>query len=412
MPDENIEIEDSKVNWKISILLCLLIFGGAAAVLKYIYSTEPTAKRVAATRKSAMLVEVTAAEKGNFKPQISALGIVEPTVDINLSPQVKGEIIKRSPNFTPGGFIKEGEVVYEIDADDYKNTLMLKKSELLQAKSDLVLEKGRQNIAKQEYKILNEELSKENQDLILRKPQMDAIKARIAYAEAAIDKAKLDIERTVIKAPFDAQILSRNKDVGSQVSSGESLGRLVGLDEYWVTVTLPLSKLRWISLPDKNGENASVARMRDRSAWAQEKFRTGKISKLIGELEEQTRLARILISVKDPLALKSQDSKIPRLILGAVLKVHIEGKEIKNVIRIERQFIRGNETVWLMKDNKLQISKVNIVFKDADFAYINKGVNEGDLIVTTNLSRVVTGSDLRLSDKEKEPEISESEKAE
>ncbi|MCM8539183.1 MAG: efflux RND transporter periplasmic adaptor subunit [Lentisphaeraceae bacterium] len=396
MTDNKEEPEENQVNWKISLLLCLLIFGGAALVIKYIYSTEPTAKKVSAVRKSAMLVEVIKAEKGTYKPLISALGIVEPTVDINLSPQVNGEIIKRSPNFTPGGFIKKGEIVFEIDADDYKNALMLKKSELLQAKTNLVLESGRQNIAKQEYKILNEKLSKENQDLILRKPQMDAIKAQIAYAEATIEKAELDIERTVIKAPFDAQVFSRNKDIGSQVTSGETLGRLVGLDEYWVTVTVPLSTLRWINLPDTDGKNSSSATMRDRSAWAKDKYRTGVVSKLIGELEEQTRLAKILISVKDPLALKDADPQTPKLIIGAVLKVDIAGKEIKDVVRLERQFIRANNTVWIMKDDKLTISKVNIVLKDAEFAYINDGVEEGDLIVTTNLSRVVAGSDLKL----------------
>jgi len=35
-------------------------------------------------------------------------------------------------------------------------------------------------------------------------------------------------------APFDAQILNRSVNVGSQVAPGDELGRLVGVEEYWI----------------------------------------------------------------------------------------------------------------------------------------------------------------------------------
>ena len=387
---------DRPINWKISILLCLLIGGGAWATLKYIYSTEPKAQKVGATKKTAMLVEVFETRRGSYHPTISVLGKVEPAIDIMLSPQVDGEITYRAPNFTPGGFIKKDDILFKINQEDYQNALALRKIELLQAKTDLQLEMGRQNVALQEFKILNQKLSKENEELILRKPQLDAVKAKIEYAKAAIDKAEIDLSRTTISAPFDAQVLTRNKDVGSQVSSGETLGRMVGLDEYWVMATMPLSKLKWLDLPGREDKTASEAKVRDRAAWAKGVYRTGKVSKLIGTLEDETRLAQVLITVKDPLSLKPENSKMPKLIIGAILKVDIIGKDIQNAFRLERKYVRNNDSAWVNEDGKLKIKKLKIVLRDAKYAYVTEGLNDGDKVIKTNLSRVVDGARLRL----------------
>jgi len=389
------EKENKPVNRKKTVIISLLILLAAAVVTFVVFSTEPKAKRGGATKETAMLVNAMETERGNYKPTIVTTGTVVPAKDIVLSPRVSGEIISRSENFTPGGFVKKGEVLVTIDPSDYRNTLQLRESELHQARADLELEMGRQNVAMKDFQLLEEELAGENKSLVLREPQLNAARSRIEAAQAAVNQAELDLQRTSVRAPFDAHIISRNVDLGSQVAPGQNLGRLVGMDMYWVEITVPLSKLSWLSFPESEAEKGSEVKIRNRTAWSEGHFRIGYLYKLIGALESQTRLARALVAVEDPLARQTSAGTKHSLIIGAFMETSIHGDEISDVIRLDRDYIRKDETVWVMADEKLQIRDVEIVFQDAQYAYIHSGLEENEKVVTTNLTTVVEGAKLR-----------------
>ncbi|MFD1079744.1 hypothetical protein, partial [Longispora fulva] len=112
------------------ILISLGILLLAVIVTSLIFMTEPTAKSEGATKQMAMLVEVVTAERGDYQPEFVATGTVSPVEDITLSPLVGGEVVRRSPEFTPGGFVKKGAVLLQIDPSDYRNVLELRKSDL------------------------------------------------------------------------------------------------------------------------------------------------------------------------------------------------------------------------------------------------------------------------------------------
>jgi hypothetical protein len=69
-----------------------------------------------------------------------------------------------------------------------------------------------------------------------------------------------------------------------------------------VEATLPPSKLRWLSFPGSENEKGSPVKITNRTAWEKGEFREGYLYKLIGSLEGNTRLARVLVEVEDPLA--------------------------------------------------------------------------------------------------------------
>ena len=384
-----------RIGWKLTLLICLLILLAAAGLITLIFSTEPTAVRTTATKETAMLVETIRAEHGTFRPQIVAMGTVEPAREIILMPRVSGEIVERAPAFTPGGFVEKGEKLLKIDPADYKNALRQRESDLRQAIADLHLEMGRQHVARQDYQLLEETLSKENEALVLRKPQLNAARARVESARAAVNQARLELERTTVKAPFDAHILSRNANIGSQVSPGDNLARLVGTDTYWVAATVPLAKLPWLTFPESPNAEGAEVQVRNRSAWPPDAHRSGRLYKLVGRLEDQTRMARVLVTVPDPLARKAEADEIPRLMIGAFVEARIKARAIPDVVRLNRDFLRKNNTVWVMRDDKLSIRDVEVVFQDADYAYIKSGLSGNELVVTTNLTTVVDGAKLR-----------------
>ncbi len=381
---------------KKTIIISLIILAAGAVVTLIIFNTEPTAKRGGATKETAMLVSVTEVHRDTFNPTIVAMGSVVPTQDIILSPRVSGEVISMADEFVPGGYVSKGEVMLQIDPSDYKNTLQQRKSELQQAQADLDVEMGRQTVAEKDYQLVDEALSGENKNLVLRKPQLDAARSKVQSAKAAVDQAQLELNRTAIKAPFNAHVLSRKVNMGSQVAPGQELAHMVGLDNYWVEATIPVPKIRWLTIPDEKKSAGAEAKIRNRSAWPEEEFRMGNLFRLVGSLENQTRLARVLINVPDPLAYKPENKDEPVLMLGTYVEVSIKGKGIANVIRLKRDYLRKNETVWVMKDEKLRIRDVKVLLKDAQHVYISEGLSEGEKVVTTNLSTVVDGARLRL----------------
>jgi RND family efflux transporter MFP subunit len=384
------------LNWKKTLIVCTAILSVAAAAITVIFSTEPAAERSSARKQTAMLVEVSALESGAFRPTLTAMGTVRPEREIMLSPRVGGEIVALSKSFTPGGFVEQGEVLLQIDPADYEAALLQRSSELRQASADLELELGRQELARNDYEELKGTISSDYETLVLRAPQLNAARARVEAAQAAVRRAELDLGRTRIRAPFAAHILSREANIGSQVSPGEPLGRLVGIQSYWVEATVPVAQLRWIEFPTGTEASGSSAQVRNRAAWPAKVFREAQVQQLIGALEEQTRLARVLLTVADPLAHEPGSAGQPPLMVGSYVEARIEGKPIENVIRMNRDFLRQNDTVWVNEGGVLRIRQVEVVFSDEAFVYIGSGLEENDQVVTTNLSSVFDGAALRL----------------
>ena len=376
-----------------SLVIAGIIVAVTALLVVLIYSTEPTAEREAATKKTDILVDVIAVRRGDYHPRIEGLGTVEAAQDISLRPRVDGYVIEISEDFVPGGFVNSGDILLKIDPSDYENSLQQMQSALSQAQSELDIELGRQNVAEKEYNLLKQKLGNENKSLVLRKPQLAVAQANVKSAQAMLNQAKLDLERTSVKAPFDAQILSRNAYVGSEIDPNTELARLVGIKEYWVIVNVPVAKLQYVNLPETDSDGARVI-IRNRTAWPEGMYREGRVIRLIGALDGQTRLARILVSIKDPLALEP-DTKGPKMLVGSIVQTEILGQPLRNVFRIDRDFLREGDRLWLKKDGKLAVTNATVVLKDKDYAYISDGMKDGDLLVTNNLATVAEGIGLR-----------------
>lgn len=382
------------MNRKTTLLISILILLTGFAATYIIFSTEPVAEQGGATKQTAMLVDVVEVQRADHTPVIQATGIVRPSQEISLSPRVSGEITEISEAFTPGGFVKKGERLIQIDPADYEIALLQEKSGLRQAESALQVEMGLQKVAQREYELLDDTLSNDNKELLLRKPQLNAARANVEQARANVRRAELDLERTTVRAPFNAHIVNRNANLGSQVSPGQDLAWLLGDDMYWVEATVPVSKLKWLSFTEES--DGSKVMIRNRTAWDEGIYREGTLQRMIGALQDQTRMARVLVEVDDPLSRKEENRNSPPLMVGEFVQTRIMGTPLENVVRVDRDLVRDGNTVWVMDNKKLSVRPVTIVFQDAEFAYISEGISNGDSLVTTNLATVADGAALRV----------------
>lgn len=386
------------MGWKKTALISVSLIIGALLVLGLIFSTEPEAERSGASKQTAMLVDVVTVEKGTYHPVISVTGTVRPSKEIMLGARVEGEVVHRSPDFVPGGYVEKGDVILQIDSTDFVNLLKQAKSALQQAESELQRELGLQQAAQREYKLLDDTLSEANRALVLRQPQLNSVKAQVASARATVNQAHQNLDRTTIRAPFNAYVISQDVNIGSLVSPGQNLGQLVGDDIYWVESAVPLNRLQWLQF-ENEGEGSPVE-VKSKTAWGEGVSRQGHLFRMVGTLDDQTRMARVLVEVEDPLSVKEENKAKPALIIGSFVETNIQGKTLEDVVRVNRNYLRNNETVWVMNADTLDIRDVEVLFQDANNAYIKSGLQSGDRVVISNLANVTEGSPLRVNSEE------------
>ena len=379
----------------IRVLLPVLILVGGVILMNVLIDSGPKAKRQPPARQ-ARLVEVEEVGFSNQPTVIQAMGTVRPAREIALQPRVSGEIIQVGREFVPGGRFHKGDAILKIDPMDYKLLVRQKESGVAQARSDLELELGQQSIAEREFELLGESVAVEDRDLVLRKPQLEMVRAALDTAEAVLEQARLNLERTQVRSPFNAIIQAREVNLGTYATPSTRLATLVGTDEYWIEVLVPVDQLKWIRIPRSSAEKGAIVSFFNESAWGPGRFRTGRVIRLASGLEEQGRMAQLWVSVNDPLSLRRESSGEPVMIIGSYVRVEIQGTTIESVAAVERKHIRDGDQIWIMNaDDKLEIRPVEILFRGRDSVLIGRGIQPGDRLITTDLAAPVPGMPLR-----------------
>lgn len=379
----------------ISILIVLVGIG----IFMFFNKTKPKMKKAKPERLPPR-VEVIDAVAESRQVFVAAQGTVIAEKEVDLKSQVGGEIIMVSPEFIPGGLFKKGDVILKVDPEDYRLDIKRKKSLLSSAQAVYDIEMGYQDVAKEELALMEITSGKKVKDsgLALRKPQLDQARAQLETAKVNLEAAYLNYKRTIIKSPFNGMVKTRTVNTGSQVSPQLGLGTLTGTDAYWVEALLPVNQLEWINIPVKeNGRGSNVTVTTRYGSELTGSARTGTVVRLTGNLTAQSRMARVLIRVPDPLMLSNSDAG-EQLILGSYVTLEIEGKTAPNIIQLPRKALRDNDTVWLVKDDRLSIQPVKAVWRGQHFLYVRSGITPGDSIIVSKLSSPIDGMKLTKQD--------------
>ncbi len=402
-PEKNIE-DQPKVSsgwltiiFKVLLPVFIILTGIAAA--SYLKKTGPTSERRPPVTL-APVVQVKELFPGNHLAMINAMGTIIPARNVELKSRVSGEIIDIHPEFIEGGFLKAGTKILQIDPVDYELALIQKEKALADAVYEYKLELGRQEVARREWELLGleKDASAREIELALRKPHLEKAQAAITAAEAEVKKAQLDLSRIQIITPFNAIVRARHVNLGSQVTVQQTLADLVGTDTYWIQASIPVERLSWITIPQKQGDPASTAHIQ----YARRFKKEGKVIRLMGDLSEEGRMARILIEVNDPLGLDQEKNLLPPLLIGDYVHVRIEGDILENVYQIPRTALRDNAFIWIMNENSnLEIKEIQPIWREVDTVLIDGGIKPGERLVITDLSAPVEGMPLQLETSEK-----------
>lgn len=378
----------------LKLILPIAVLVGAGVGVKIMMDTAPHASR-ATPQRIARLVETREVWRTQGRAEIHVRGEVMPALEVTITPQVSGKVIEISDQLVPGGYFSAGDTMLVIDDRDYAYTLEQRRTELARAQANLVLEKGSQDVAAREYEVLGQDLSESDRALVFREPQLEIAEAAVNSAQAMLDDAKLDLERTQVNAPFDSLVVNENVDLGANLNAQAMIARVVGTDRYWVEIAVPQSELRWIDLPNGDTPGSEVIFTHTR-VWGPDKSRTGHVIRLLPELTETGKMSRLLVEVDDPMSLKPENAEQPRLLVGQSLEAQVLGRNVDNVFSIDREHIHDENNVWVVtKENTLSVRQITVAFQGRDVALVESGLENGERIITSNVSVVSDGMPVR-----------------
>nr|MCH9683087.1 efflux RND transporter periplasmic adaptor subunit [Deltaproteobacteria bacterium] len=229
--------------------------------------------------------------------------------------------------------------------------------------------------------------------LASRIPQREVAEVGVDIARGAVSQAKLDLERTVIRAPFNATVASESVEVGEVVAPGSVVATLVGTDAFWVRVSVPVEDLALLDIPGYGAEQGSPARVIQRLGPQRTVERTGAVVRLVNELDAESRTAQVLVEIANPL--DPPPGALP-LLPGAFVDVQLTGSAPSDVVAVPRVTVFEGRHVWVVDDEqRMHRRTLQIAWGDDEQVYASGGLRDGDRVVVTPPTPAIDGMEVR-----------------
>lgn len=387
----------------LKVVLPLVLIAAGIASFKMLVATRAEATRTERSTPGA-LVEVVHVTPATHEVSVSVQGSVIPAQRIIVSPELGGRVTWQSDELMPGGRLARGAPLLRIDARNFRLAVESRHADVNRAQLELEIEQGRQVVAQREWETFSAEDGEEGggdeagRALALREPQVRTATVGLRAARSAVSRARLDLSRTRITAPFNALVVSETVDLGQVVGPNAQLATLVGTDRFWVQVSIPVEQLTTLAIPGHGAVEGSSARVVQRIG-SEEIVRDGRIVRLLADLDPVGSMARLLVEIDDPLGLAPDAEAGLPMLLGAYVNVELDARTIEGAIELPRRALREGSRVWVLTpDGELDIRDVSIVWSKPDSVLIGGGIADGDAIIVSRLQTPVSGMALRTAD--------------
>ncbi len=327
---------------------------------------------------------------------VDSYGIVKPKYETEIVAQVSGQIVELSETFVRGGFVEKDQLLARIDPSDYQAALIDAEASLASAKAALEQERAQGKVAEQEWQRITDASPTA---LSLRKPQLKQEIARVEAAKASVLRAKRNLERTELRAPYDAMIEERNIGLGAFVGTGSRVGKILGTGIAEVRLPVPDNQLQYLV---EQGNQATVNLVGtyagEETTWV------ASIARSEGVIDKQSRMSYLVAQITDPYALRSDATKTP-LRFGSYVNAQILGVELTKATKLPRYLVKNGQVAILNKESKLQYVDIDIARQDGGDVIVSDGLTSGDRLIISALDYPVDGMKLALpTDSESELE--------
>ncbi len=387
------------------VLAPLLVLAAGAGVAWLLVRTAPEPEREA-PGPAVALVDAVRARAVEGRPVLAAFGQVEPARRVELAPEIEGVVAAISPRLVPGGFFAAGETMLVIDDRELRLAVAAQEAAIADAQVALARERAEQIVAERALALFPEDAraaTEEGAELARREPQVRAAREQLEAARSALARARLDLERTEIEAPFDCVVIDATIDEGQRVGPLQPGATLAGVDAHHVEVSVPVASLPWVRTAQPGGGGGSRARVRVRTP-AGEGVWEAHVGPLAAQVTERGRMARLLVVAPDPLGLRGDGGprEVP-LLLGSFVEVEILAEPIEGAVTVPRAALREGEVVWIASEvGSLEVRAVDVAWTDEERVLLQAGVEPGERVITSRIGAPVPGMRVRVAQDEEE----------
>lgn len=350
---------------------------------------QPVPDEEALAKAQHVQVNVRPASRQSVSLSATAQGTVAPKREIDLVAEVSGRVVDVAADIEDGAFFQQGKLLIQIDDRDYQAAYSSAQARLVSARRALAEEEGRSSQAQREWRDLGD--AKAN-DLFLRKPQLAESESNLASADADLQIAKINLDRTKIRAPFDGRIRKLFVDVGQYVTVGTPI-----IDVYDISaaeVRLPLSdhQIAVLKLPlGRATQNGPTARL-----WAKIGGKTyewdGIITRTDATVDSQSRMYYAIAEVENPFDIAAGDDHVP-LMPGLFVSAEIAGKTLDDVLVLPRAtLVRRNYVYTLDANHSVVLESVSVLKKDDHRVWLRADFENGTPIVLNKHALISPGT--------------------
>ena len=324
-------------------------------------------------------VDIITAKKSDIPISFEYPAKIVSEQDVVIYPKVSGTIVKQF--FKSGDKVNAGDKLFLIDPEKYQAgydaleaTVAVREAELKNAKTEF-----------NRIKKLYDKKAVSQKEYDAASANFDISNANLLSAKANAKSAKIDLGYTTVIAPFDGILGDNLTDVGSYAAANTTgLVRLTKIN--------PINVKFYIADVD----NLNRATNLENNVWAQAN------STATLKLGGKTYHGNIIFidNVVDTaagsvLAKAEFDNKEGKMLPGAFASVIMDGFYQKDGFKIPQIAIQQNTQntfVLVLKDQKVIQKNIKISYQKEDYAVVSEGLEDGDLIIVNNFSKIAVGA--------------------
>ncbi len=365
------------------------LFTGLFLVLALCACKEEKARQASAGQEM-MSVEVMEVEPRDVPLSFEFSARAQGYKETEVRARVGGILLKK--NYVEGSEVREGDVLFEIDPEQYRAQLNNAKANLAKAKAQLHrAENDWERIAKL-YK--QQVVSEKSRDEAMA--ELEAQKAAVQMAESEVETAQLNFDYTKVKAPISGVTGMEAQSEGSLISATGLLTNITQLDPIYVIFSASESEMMSLANMVDNGlirnpENKSEITAKVKFSNDTEYPLAGQINFINSGIDEGTGTIKLRAVFPNPKK---------RLKPGQFLRLVMEGLTRVNALIVPQEAImqgaNGSYVYVLNGKNMVEMVNIHTGLMTREGGWIvDSGLKAGDRVIVSNLMKIRPGMTVR-----------------